>query len=79
MKYDYRRLRGLIKTRFNSESEFAKVLGMNRSTLSLKLSNERDFTIADIQRISKELLIPLDEVGVYFFTPGVEKKQQYTR
>nr|DAO32964.1 MAG TPA: Protein of unknown function (DUF739) [Caudoviricetes sp.] len=79
MKYDYRRLRGLIKTRFNSESEFAKVLGMNRSTLSLKLSNERDFTIADIQRISKELLIPLDEVGVYFFTPEVEKKQQYTR
>lgn len=79
MKYDYRRLRGLIKTRFNSESEFAKVLGMNRSTLSLKLSNERDFTRADIQRISKELLIPLDEVGVYFFTPKVEKKQQYTR
>lgn len=79
MKYDYRRLRGLIKTRFNSESEFAKVLGMNRSTLSLKLSNERDFTRADIQRISKELLIPLDEVGVYFFTPEVEEKQQYTR
>lgn len=48
MKYDYRRLRGLIKTRFNSESEFAKVLGMNRSTLSLncrmnETSQERIF------------------------------------
>ncbi|MDU5281931.1 MAG: DUF739 family protein [Dialister sp.] len=73
MLYDYRKLRGLIKTQYQSESEFAKNVGINRSTLSLKLSNERDFTKSDIQKICNQLSIPLNEVGLYFFTPLVEK------
>ena len=67
MIFDYSKLRGRIKERYNTESAFAEALKMNRSTLSLKLNNQVSFDQQDILEISKLLEISSEEIPIYFF------------
>ncbi|CUR40265.1 hypothetical protein LRLP16767_LR202_00323 [Limosilactobacillus reuteri] len=49
---------------------------MDRSSLSLRLNNRREFTQEDMLRISKVLDIQLDDLVDYFFKNNVEKTPQ---
>lgn len=65
--FDYSKLRGRIRELYHTESAFAEALGMNRSTLSIKLNNQVDFDQKEILNITKVLNIPKEEIPLYFF------------
>ncbi len=66
-KYDYRKLIGKTVEKFGTVDNLAKVISMNRSTLSRKLNNHVDFSSKDIYRICAALDIPKSQIGEYFF------------
>lgn len=76
MQYDYSKLRGRIREKFGTESDFAAYLGMNRSTLSIKLNGRVQMDQYDITVFCRALDIPTEQVGIYFFTVKVEKTRQ---
>ena len=72
----YAKLRGKIKEVFGANEAFAKALGMDTSTLSLKLNNRSPWKREEIEDACVVLGIPVEEVYLYFFTKKVEKTQQ---
>ena len=74
--FDYSKLRGKIKEIFFSEGDFAKALGIGRVSLSKRLNNLLDFTGTEIYVSSNILGIPKEEIGEYFFTIKVQKREQ---
>lgn len=72
----YAKLRGRIREIFGTQEAFATAMGMDKSTLSLKLNDRYDFTRFEIEKACEVLKIPFDEIGVYFFTAKVGKCQQ---
>ena len=69
--YDYSKLLGRIKEKGFTLKEFAKIIGINPSTLSIKLSGKAYFTQKEIEKICQALDICGNEIGLYFFTPKV--------
>lgn len=76
MAYNYRKLRGKILELFGKQDTFAQALGISPSALSLKLNNRSDWKRVEIERACELLGVPLEEAGLYFFAPLVEKSQQ---
>lgn len=74
--FDYSLLRQRMKSYRYSVEALASKAGMDRSSLSLRLNNKREFTQEDILRISKVLDIQLDNLADYFFKNYVEKTPQ---
>ena len=72
MNYDYCKLKGRIVEKFGTFSAFAAALGVHKSVISAKLSNERDITKADIYKWSELLEIEKSDIGTYFFTLRVK-------
>ena len=72
MEFAYDKLRGLIKEKFGTQDEFAKSLGMSRTSLNLKLNNASEFSQKEIIRAANLLGITLSEVDEYFFTLKVK-------
>lgn len=79
MVFDYRELRADIKRLYGTEMNFAKAIGMNKGTLSLKLSNKSEFTQRDMLKIAEALHSHVAMISAYFFTPIVTKTQQEGR
>lgn len=73
MQFDYSKLLGRIKERGFTQETLAKEVGMSKTTLNLKLNNKANFTTPEIEKIRRVLLIETEEIGVYFFTPRVQK------
>ena len=73
MAFDYSKLRGKIVEKFNSQREFAKVLGVSEKTLSNKMNNIIFFRQDDIAQISNILGISTNEINDYFFTEKVKE------
>lgn len=65
LKYDF--LRKRIRSRFDTQAEFAKKMGMHPVTLSIKLHGNRDWTREQIAKAQELLEIPYDELHLYFF------------
>ena len=65
--YDYRKLRGRIKEKFGTQSEFSKKLGLSEVSVSNKLNNVVDWGQESI------LEIPNTDIHAYFFTHEVKK------
>lgn len=65
--YDYSRLLGKIKERGYTLNELAKAIGMNVSTLSLKLNNKREFRQQEMKEICSILHIGIEDISKYFF------------
>lgn len=63
----YSKLRGRIIEKFGSQKDFAMAMGMNVSTLSLKLNGKSEWTREEIEKACHLLDIPLEEVHFYFF------------
>ena len=67
IKFDYNPLRGRIREILGSESLMASKLGIDKSTLSLKLNGKLGFSQDEIYRSTTILNIPLDLLHQYFF------------
>ena len=68
MPYKYNKLKGKIKEKYETQSNFAKAVKKSENSLSKKLKGKSGFSQEDIQLWSKLLEIPKDEIGLYFFT-----------
>ena len=66
-KYDYRKLRGLIREVFGTEGAFAEALNRSQNYLSKVFKGESYFSQKDIDLGSELLGILPHEIGTYFF------------
>lgn len=73
VKYDYRKLRGRIKEKFDTIENFAKYLGISATSLNNKLNNVVNFRQHEIEKAIKGLELTETEVRHIFFTHYVEK------
>lgn len=60
-------LRERIKLVFGKNSNFAKAMGFDKSTLSSKLSSKTEWTRTEIEKSCYLLELPIDEIPNYFF------------
>ena len=67
MNYDYTNLKLLIKSRYSTFEKFADALEIGRSTLSLKLNNNAEWSQDEMNRAMKLLGISENEINKYFF------------
>lgn len=51
VSYDYRKLRGKIKEVFGTQDAFAEKLGIGRVSLSKRLTNQLEFSQAEIKNL----------------------------
>ena len=74
-QFDYSRLKGKIKEKFNTQNDFAKAMDMTPTTLSAKLKNRSYFSSNEISRAVDLLNIRNSIEGWnIFFTKQVDKK-----
>ena len=60
-------LRGLIKEKFSTQGAFAAAMGMNESTLSLKLCGRVEWTRDEMEQACKLLGKTMHDVPPLFF------------
>lgn len=72
----YAKLRGKIREAFSTQEAFAEAMGMDKSTMSLKLNGKSEWTMTEIEKACYLLGIPINEVYLYFFTAKVGNTQQ---
>lgn len=79
MSWDYSKLRGRIKEKFNTLDSFAEALGMSRTSLSQRLNNQLEFSQNEIAKAM--VLLGEDEVNMvdFFYTPKVQKDEHNQR
>lgn len=68
MDYNYSKLKGKIRERYNTQEAFASALGIGTSTLNLKLNNRAEWTQAEMSNALRLLGESLEHVDSYFFT-----------
>lgn len=76
MAFNYNKLRGKIKEICGTQENFARVLGLSRTSLSQRLNNLSDFTNSEILKSCKILRIDIDDIPAYFFALEVQKSEQ---
>ena len=64
----YAKLRGRVKERGMTESELANQINLSPSSLSSRLSGKVDWTLPEVRAVCDVLCIPIEDVGLYFFT-----------
>lgn len=74
-KFDYSNLLGELKKKSITQEEFALGIGINPSTLSLKLNNKAYFKQEEMDKACQVLNIPQSDIGSYFFIRKVWKNQ----
>lgn len=65
--FEYRKLKGRIKEKFDTQERFANALGTTLKTVNFKLSGKSGFSQSDIIAWSKLLDIEPDDYAAYFF------------
>ena len=68
MQFNYSKLLGRVREFGLTQKDVAAQIGVNATTLSLKLNNKARFTASEIDAICKLLDIAKEEIGAYFFT-----------
>lgn len=64
----YPKLRGRIVEKYQNIANFARTLKIEPNVISRKLSGKIGLTRKDIKLWSELLEIPIEEIGIYFFT-----------
>ena len=77
--YDYSKLRGRIKEKIGTEGEFAHSINRTPNYISKVFRNGTYLSQVDIDNGAKVLDIPVEEIGVYFFTQEVHKNETKER
>lgn len=67
MAFNYNKLRGKIREKFETQEAFASKLGISKSTLSLKLNNIVGFKQEEMLKAVKLLDISIEDINEYFF------------
>ena len=75
ISFDFSKLRGKIKEKYNTQNNFSNAIGIGRTTLSEKLNSKSCFTNKEIVLICKSLDIPFQEINLYFFNIEVQKTE----
>lgn len=65
--FDYSKLRGRIKEKFNTQDNFANALGIGRVSLSQRLNNQLEFDAGEILKAIHLLDLTEAEIPQYFF------------
>lgn len=65
--FDYRKLKGRIKEKFNTQDNFAVALGIGRVSLSRRLNNQLEFDSKEIFNSIKLLELTENDIPEYFF------------
>lgn len=73
VRYDYSKLRGLIKEKVRTEGEFARRIGRSHNYLTKVFQNETYLNHKDIANGADVLGIRKEDIGTYFFTKEVHK------
>lgn len=71
--YDYSKLRGRIREKIGTQSEFSRRIGLSEVSISNKLNNIVDWGQEEMERAISVLEIPYSEIHSYFFIHKVEK------
>ncbi len=71
----YPELCGEIRKKFRTHGALAREIGMNRTTLSNKLTGKTQWTYIDVEKICRALGISMAEAP-NFFNPSVARLQQ---
>ncbi len=66
--YDYRKLKGLIKEKCETQRVYAELLGISTTTLAQRLGNFQPFTQREIEITKNEFGLSSSEVVDVFFT-----------
>ena len=74
MEFEHSKLRGKIREKFVTENNFAKALGMHKTSLSFRLNKRCRWRIDEIERAIKLLNIKVEEIPSYFFSETSEAK-----
>ena len=65
--FDYSKLKGRIKEKFNTQENFAKSLGIGYVSLSQRLNNKLEFSQKEISNAIILLDLSEEEIPKYFF------------
>lgn len=71
MKFDYSELKGRIKSKGLTQRALADKIGMNPSTLSIKLKCGSFFSQEEIIKICTVLEIDVEKLGLFFYKETV--------
>ena len=74
--FDYSKLLGRIKEVCGSQAVFSIAMKLSERTISLKLSNQREWKQSEIKQACSILKIQDKEIPQYFFIPRVQKNEQ---
>ena len=77
--FDFSKLRGRIREKYNTETAFCKAMELSHNTLSKKLNGKIHFVQDEIDRAIVLLEIPDAEISAYFFTEKVQEAEQSER
>jgi transcriptional regulator with XRE-family HTH domain len=67
MAYNYSKLLGRMKEFGYTQSTLSEAMGKDKSTICSKLNNKGEFKASEIDTICRELDIPNEQIGEYFF------------
>lgn len=68
MKYGYRKLRGRIVEKYQTQTNFARAVGISKNAMSRKMSGQVRLSQEDMVQWSELLDIDKEAFGEYFFT-----------
>lgn len=71
MSFNYSKLRGKIRETFTTEAEFAKAIGIGRTSLSQRLNGKLEFSQREINESIRVLQLSEKDIPFYFFSPKV--------
>ena len=69
--FDYRKLKGQIKEKFDTQDRFADAIGIGRVSLSQRLNNKLEFSQKEMFTACDALGVPYSMIPEYFFTVEV--------
>ena len=73
--FDYSELRGVIRAKFGTNENFARILGISQNSLYERLSNRVAFKQDEIMRVKKLLGLTSERVDEIFFTEKIRKSK----
>ena len=71
IQFDYSKLRGRIREKCGTNSNFASQLGCSDNTLSAKLNHLSEFDQTEIVKSLRILELSVKDIPAYFFTKAV--------
>ena len=67
-EFDYRELRGLIRSKFGTQENYAKAIGISNTSLQERLSNKVPFKQTEIIMTKQLLGVSAEKMDEIFFT-----------